>query len=70
MGILEDLKQTLRMSAWESFCLREAVKPASNRAQRALYKFLVDYGWKRPRRAPGYVREFEPLPKEENEENE
>src|SRR3990172_1555029 len=67
MGLLEDLLQSLRESAWESFTLSESVKPASNRAQRALYKFLKEYGWKRPRLSPGYVREFEFLELEEEE---
>lgn len=62
MGLLEDLQQEVRLSAWESRQHQEELKPASNRAQRTIYRFLVEVGWKRPRGSSHFRREFEEMP--------
>ena len=67
MGLLDDLKQEVRLSAWESRQLGEDIKSASNRAQRGVYRFLVNSGWKRPRGSSRYVPEFEQTKEEEKE---
>lgn len=58
MGLIEDLIQSLRLAAIESEQMGESLKQASKRAQRALYRCLRDYGFRRPKRA-GYFRKME-----------
>lgn len=57
-GLMEDLLQSLRLAAIESERHGENLKQASNRAQRALYRCLRDYGFRRPRGA-GYFKKME-----------
>lgn len=55
-GLLPDLKQSIKEAAVISCSLQEPSKAAASRAQRHIYRFLIEEGWKRPRGGKGYER--------------
>ena len=53
-GLLPDLKQALKEAAWISFGLQESSRDAASRSQRHGHHFMVENGYRRGRKWPGY----------------
>jgi hypothetical protein len=55
-GIWDDLRQTCIAAAVEGVLAGDDDREMRQRAQRAIYRALCDYGYRRPRGCPGYLK--------------